>query len=332
MSTAVRQHFRVLQPDEQKQSENARAAYLSVVIPVYRAEAIVPELVRRLTESLAHVTADYEVILVNDGSPDGSWQQIEAACENEPRLVGIKLSRNFGQHCAITAGLEHARGQWIVVMDCDLQDRPEEIARLVGRAEDGYDLVFARRSRRTDTFCKKLTSKFFYSVLGYLTDTHQDPAIGNFGVYHRKVIDAILSMDDSIKYFPTMVKWVGFESTGIDVKHDPRLEGKTSYSLRRLIDLALNVVLSFSDKPLRLTARFGLFISFSSFCCAVYFLVQYFAGRILVLGFASLIISIWFLSGIIITLMGMLGLYVGRIFDQTKNRPAYLVDRIVKAD
>lgn len=303
--------------------------HLSVVSPVYLAENSVAELVRRCRDTLTKITDDFEIILVEDGSPDGSWEAIQHECSQDDCVVGVKLSRNFGQHYAITAGLQRSRGRWVVVMDCDLQDRPEEIERLLAKALEGYDLVFARRVQRADGLIKRLSSALFYRVLGYLTDTQQDPSIGNFGIYHRKVIDAVLAMNDHVKFFVTMVKWVGFRSTGVEVDHAERADGKTTYTLKKLIDLAINVILSFSDKPLRLTVRLGLAISATAFLFAFYNVYLYFAGRIGVLGFTSLIVSMWLLSGIMITLIGMLGLYVGRIFDQTKQRPTFIIDQVL---
>lgn len=302
---------------------------ISIVSPVYRAEKTVAHLVQRCRDAIAPISSEFEIVLVDDGSEDTSWQAIEKECSADDRVKGVKLSRNFGQHYAITAGLQQSQGQWVVVMDCDLQDRPEEIPRLWTAANQGHDLVFARRACRADGVIKRMTSKVFYKVLGYLTDTQQDPTIGNFGIYHRKVIDAVLAMNDQVKFFATMVKWVGFNSSAIDVEHDERADGATTYSLRKLIDLALNVILSFSDKPLRLTVRLGLSISMTALAFAFYNVCMYFAGRITVMGFTSLIVSIWLLSGVMITLIGMLGLYVGRIFDQTKNRPTFIVDRLV---
>ena len=327
MNSTAAQLLRILQPGSNEEQGQPSQPLISVVIPVYQAGRIVGPLVRRLAGALNEITAQYEVILVDDGSQDDSWGAIERQCAEDERLKGIKLSRNFGQHSAITAGLEQSRGQWVVVMDCDLQDQPEELSRLYAKALAGYDIVFARRAARTDGWIKKFFSRAFFATLGYLTDTRQDPTIGNFGIYNRKVIAAILEMDDYVKFFPTMVKWVGFDAAEIDVQHGQRFEGKTTYSTKALCDLAINTILSFSDKPLRLTVRFGLFISVVSLLFAALHIYLYFAGKITVMGFTALIVSLWLLSGIVITLIGMLGLYVGKIFDQTKCRPVFIVDR-----
>jgi dolichol-phosphate mannosyltransferase len=240
---------------------------------------------------------------------------------------GVRLSRNFGQHRAITAGLEQCRGEWVVVMDCDLQDQPEEVPALYAHALTGYDLVFARRVERQDSWLKRMSSKYFYRTLSYLTGTHQDPAIANFGIYHRKVITAVLAMRESIRYFPTMVRWVGFRSSALPVDHAERSEGKSSYSFRGLINLALDIILAYSDKPLRLTVKLGLMVSLASFVMTLIMLGRFLAGHILVLGYTSLIISIWFFSGLLLSVMGMVGLYLGKTFEQVKNRPIYLIDR-----
>ncbi len=193
---------------------------LSIVSPVYLGAPFIDELVRRVKEAAEAVAMEYEIILVNDGSPDNSWEIIERICAQDEKVIGLNLSRNFGQHYAITAGLVHTRGEWIIVMDCDLQDRPEEIKRLVKKAQEGYDLVLARRSQRRDGFIKRLFSRWFYRSLSWLTGIPYDHGVANFGIYRRKVIDAILNMGDSIRYFPTMVVWVGFKKETIDVQHD----------------------------------------------------------------------------------------------------------------
>ena len=299
--------------------------HISIVSPVYRAEKIVSELVRQLHESLSTITDDYEIVLVNDASPDNSWLAIRAECEKDKRVKGINLSRNFGQHYAITAGLSYAKGEWVVVMDCDLQDRPDEILNLYKKAQEGYDSVFAQRIERKDTFFKRFFSKMFYALFSYLTDTKQDPTVANFGIYNRLVIEAVLSMKDQIRYFPTMVQWVGFRKCYLPVEHAERLEGETTYNFRSLLRLALNNIIAFSDKPLRLTVKIGFFIAFLSLLVGIAYFVLYLTNHIKVLGFTTMVLSLWFLSGIVISILGILGLYLGRIFEKVKNRPTYII-------
>lgn len=306
--------------------------HISVISPIYRGEKMLDELIERLHQNLSSICKNYEIILVNDASPDNSWSKIESICHNDSKVKGINLSRNFGQHYAITAGLNYARGEWVVVMDCDLQDRPEEIVHLYTKAQEGFDSVFAQRVERQDNFLKKLSSKLFYFVFSYLTETKQDATIGNFGIYNRKVINAILSMHDQVRYFPTMVKWVGFNQFAMPIEHAERAEGTSSYSFKALINLALNNIIAFSDKPLRLAAKCGFYISLISLIIGVIYIYRYFNGYIHVLGYASMIISIWFIGGIIMSLSGILGIYLGKIFDRVKDRPTYIVSESLNID
>jgi dolichol-phosphate mannosyltransferase len=254
---------------------------------------------------------------------------MEQIAKTNKRVKAVKLSRNFGQHYAITAGLDHANGDWIVVMDCDLQDQPEEIAKLYAKALEGYDVVLARRYERKDTFLKRFFSASFYRTLGYLTGSKMDESVANFGIYSRNAINAVISMRESIRYFPTMIKWVGFPTAKVDVEHDERQDGKSSYNLKRLFNLALDIILAYSDKPIRLVVKLGIYISLSAVFIAVYYLIKYLSGGVLVPGFASLIISVWLLSGIIISTLGVVGLYVGKTFEGVKKRPIYVVEKII---
>ncbi|WP_201986404.1 glycosyltransferase family 2 protein [Hymenobacter rubidus] len=304
--------------------------FLSIVSPVYRADATVEELVRRLVKALEPISPQFEIILVDDRSPDDSWQQIQAQATRDPRVRGLRLSRNFGQHRAILAGLEQCQGEWIVVMDCDLQDQPEEIPQLLAQAQTGFDLVLARRVERQDSWVRRYYSALFYWLLSYLTGTAQDPAIANFGVYHRKVIAAVLAMRESASYFPLMVRWVGFRRLDVPVAHASRGGGSSSYSFSRMSNLALDIILAYSDKPLRLTVKLGLVVSGTTFVMILVMLFRFLNGQIVVLGYTSLILSIWFFSGLVLSVLGMVGLYLGKTFEQVKNRPLYLVDEVSK--
>jgi len=302
---------------------------ISLVVPVYGCKDVLHELVRRVDTVLSEFIPAYEVVLVEDGCPSYSWEEVELLAKANPHVKGLKLSRNFGQHEAITAGLRHAKGDWVVVMDCDLQDRPEEIPRLFAKANEGYDIVFARRVDRQDSFLKRMSSHFFYQVLGYLTDTKLDATVANFGIYSRKVVRAVLSMGESLRYFPVMVRWVGFSSAGIDVEHSERCGGGTSYSWNRLFALALGVMVSFSDKPLRLIVKIGFWMSMLSAISAVVVVVKVFAGEVMVQGWASVMVSLWFIGGLLMVMMGVVGVYVGKVFDEAKSRPVYVVDKVV---
>jgi glycosyltransferase involved in cell wall biosynthesis len=301
--------------------------HISIVSPVYRAENIIPELVVRIQNSVSKITNNYEIILVEDGGPDKSWDVIETIANKNQYVKGIKLSRNFGQHYAITAGLDHASGDWVIVMDCDLQDRPEEIAKLYHKAQEGFDIVLAKRWDRKDNYFKRQFSRIFYRTLGYLTGSEQDESIANFGIYKKNVIDSIKLMRESIRFFPTMVKWVGFKSVNIEVEHQERYEGITSYNFKNLMNLAIDIILAYSDKPIRLLIKTGLIISLISFIVAMIYFYKWLSGEVVVMGYTSLIISLWLLSGVIIATLGVVGLYVGKTFEGVKRRPIYIIEK-----
>lgn len=299
---------------------------ISVVIPLFRCERYLEELSERLHGTLAGLSVTYEIIYVDDSSPEGDWRVVKALCEKDTGTKAIGLSRNFGQHYAITAGLEAATGEWVVVMDGDLQDQPEEIPNLYQVAVSGYDMVCAQRQLRKDSVIKRTGSRVFYRIFSYLTGIRQDPSVANFGIYHRKVVEAVLSMGDVIRYFPAMVQWVGFRSAKLPVSHAPRLNGRSSYSIRQLSNLAFNNMIAFSEKPLWLTVRAGFILSVAAAIIGLVYLVLYLADRITVTGYASLIISLWFLSGVIIFILGIVGIYIGKIFQRVKDRPLYIVN------
>jgi len=302
---------------------------ISIVSPVYRAEKILPILVSEINLVMERIGEDYEIILVDDRSPDNSWEVMKVLSSQNSKIKSIRLSRNFGQHSAIFAGLTKAKGDWVVVMDCDMQDQPKEIAKLYKKALEGYDIVLGQRENRKDKFLKKLSSKLFYKVFNYLSGGQFNNEIGNFGIYKKKVIDSILNINDYIKFFPLFINWVGFKSVSIPIEHGEREEGKSSYSISRLLKLAFNAIISFSDKPLRLFINFGLGISILSFVLGIYYLYLSITHKITQPGFSSLILSIWFLSGIIISCIGIVGVYLGKTFDQAKGRPTFIIDEEV---
>lgn len=302
---------------------------ISIVSPVYRAEKILPILVSEINLVMERIGEDYEIILVDDRSPDNSWEVMKVLSSQNPKIKSIRLSRNFGQHSAIFAGLTKTKGDWVVVMDCDMQDQPKEIAKLYKKALEGYDIVLGQRENRKDEFLKKLTSKLFYKVFNYLSGANFDNNVANFGVYHQKTIKSILDMGDYVKFFSLFINWIGFKSVSIPIEHGEREEGKSTYSVGRLFKQAFNVIISFSDKPLRLFINFGLSISVLSFIVGIYYLYLALTGKIAQPGFSSLILSIWFLSGIIISCIGIVGVYLGKTFDQAKGRPTFIIDEEV---
>jgi len=299
--------------------------HLSVVSPVYRAEACLEELCRRVTEAVSPITSDFEIVLVEDGGPDRSWEVIRRLAGQDPHIRGLRLSRNFGQHHAITAGLQAARGEWVIVMDCDLQDRPEEIPRLYAKALEGFDCVFARRLARKDALRKRLTSWVFYKAFNYLTDLHYDGAAANFSILRRQVVHELLRLNEAVRFYGGFVHFVGFRRAAIDVAHDTRFAGQSSYGFLKLWRLSIGFILAYSNKPLRLCVRLGFAMSLVSFGLAAWYLVRALLEGIPVLGWASLIISIFFSTGLIVLSIGVVGLYVDRIFSEVKRRPHFVI-------
>lgn len=303
------------------------SAHLSVVIPVYKAENCLDELYLRLKAALETISAEFEIVLIEDCSGDNSWRVIERLAAVDPRVRGIQFSRNFGQHNGITAGLDHCHGDWIVVMDCDLQDRPEEIPRLYAKAKEGYDVVLARRGLRQDPPIKRVTSWLFYKVFSYLADIAYDGQIGNFRIMSRKVVDNFRRMGEQMRFFGGLVQWMGFPTVSIEVTHAERSDGKSTYTFSKLWKLASEIIIAYSDKPLRMAVRLGFLMAIISFCYGAYILSHALVFGSPVPGWNSLIISLYFIGGMIISILGIIGIYLGKTFDESKKRPLYIIRR-----
>jgi len=301
-------------------------AHISVVIPVYRAESCLEELYRRLKAALEPLTADFEIMLVEDCGGDRSWPLIVELAQRDPRVKGIQFSRNFGQHYGITAGLDRCNGDWVVVMDCDLQDRPEEIPRLYAKAQEGHEIVVARRGKRSDPLLKRFSSWLYYSVFSWLADMDYDPQAGNFRILSRKVINNYRNMRERSRFFGSLINWMGFPFTSIDVQHDERFAGDSSYTFGKLWRLGAETIIAYSDKPLRIAVRLGFFIATCAFLYGLYILFLALFHGSPVTGWSSLIVSIYFMGGVIVAILGILGIYLGKTYDETKCRPLYVIN------
>ena len=299
--------------------------FISVVSPVYKSEKIVDELVKRLSESLSKITENYEIILVEDGGGDSSWLKIEENCIRDKRVKGIKLSRNFGQHYAITAGLSRASGDIIVIMDCDLQDDPVHIKKLLDEFGNGYDVVFTRRIGRKHSFFKMITAKIYNSLFKMFSDKNYDLNVGSMTMISRRVMDEFLKLRDQDRLYIQLIKWVGFRSTYVPVEHRERYEGSSTYSISKLFVTALQGWTSYSDKLLRLSIYTGLIISILSLLAGLSIVLSYFLLKFQP-GWPSLIVAILFSTGLILMSIGIAGIYIGKIFEQTKQRPLYIID------
>ncbi len=302
---------------------------LSIVSPVYKAENIVDELVKRVVDEAQKITLDFELILVEDGSPDNSWKAIERNSVKDKRVKGIKLSRNFGQHYAITAGIDNAEGNFIIIMDCDLQDDPIYFIKLIDKAKEGYDIVYTYKESRKHSFFKNMTAKLYNKIFNYLIDNKSISSDNNIGAYSlisRKVADAFMSYNDYHRHYLMVLRWLGFHTGYIKIEHKVRFEGKSSYTFSKLIKHAIDGITSQSDKLLRIFVGIGLTISTLSFLSILLIIIMYLTNGFKS-GWASLIVVILFSTGIILTSIGVIGIYLGKTFEQTKNRPLYFIDK-----
>lgn len=298
---------------------------LSVVIPVYNESSLIEELVKRVKFNLQVITENFEIIVIDDGSKDNTWDLIELESKKENRIRGIKFSRNFGHHYAITAGLQNTKGEWVVVMDGDLQDRPEVIPDLYNKVLEGYDLVFANRKQRTDSRTYLVFQRIFYLLLNFLTGLEFDHRQANFSIISHKVVDAFRTFSENSRYYMTTIRWLGFNSTSIDVVHDFRFSGKSSYSLSKRLKLAVDIIISFSERPLRFTVGLGLMMSLTSVLAGIAIIFRKITSGFSEIGWAGLMVSIFFTTGIVLMVLGIMGIYIGKIFLQVKNRPLYVI-------
>lgn len=298
---------------------------LSVVIPVYGCKAALTELCDRLEKTLTSITKNYEIILVNDACPQNSWGVIEKLCSTNKHVKGIELSRNFGQMKAILAGLDNTTGDYVIVMDCDLQDKPEEIPKLLNKLDEGYDIVFAKRISRKDKKRKIFIAKLFYKFYSFAVGQKYDPELCNFCIAKKEVIDAYCKMREEHRAFVMYLQWLGFKQTSIPVEHQERKSGKSSYNLKKRLKLAFEILLSQSDKFLRLIVGFGITLSILSFVAIVTLIICYIVIPEQVPGWTSTITAICLMGGINIVVVGIVGLYVGNIFVQVKERPLYII-------
>ena len=310
-------------------SDNSHS--FSVVIPVYGCVECLDELCRRITATLDTLTSRYEIILVNDRSPDCAWEKITVLQQQYPQVKGIQLSRNFGQHIAISAGLSEAKGDYAVVMDCDLQDPPEKIADLYNKIKEGYDLVLARRVERNHSLFRIVTAKAYFWMMSRLTEENVDGSYGSYSMLSRKVIDGFLQFGERDRHYLFIIRWLGFKNASIDYTHEARTIGQSSYSFGRLLQHAVDGLFFQSTVFLRWIVTLGMIFALLGVGLATYFIYQYYIN-VPVAGWTSLAVLLLICTGVIISSLGVIGLYIGKIFSQTKGRPLYLVDCILESD
>jgi dolichol-phosphate mannosyltransferase len=299
--------------------------HLSVVIPVLNEETLIQELINRVTLNCEEITNDYEVIIVDDGSTDNTWLKISDISNLNKKITGLRFSRNFGHHYALTAGLHETNGEWVIVMDGDLQDRPEVIPELYKKSQEGYEVVFVSRINRPEKIYYRVLQKIFYWFLKKLSGLNFDSSQANFSIINRKVVDSFKSFPENARFYGSTILWLGFKRSKIFAEHGERLSGKASYTLRKRLRLASDIILSFSDRPLKFAIGAGIFISTISIFAAGWIIFAAINWGYSVIGWASLICSIFFFSGTILIFLGIIGIYLGRVFQEVKSRPLYII-------
>lgn len=302
--------------------------HISIVSPVYRAESCVAELCRRLKLAIKPITEDFEIILVEDRGPDNSWAVIQQEARLDSRVCGIRLAKNFGQHRAITAGLDIARGDWVVVMDCDLQDPPEAIPRLYAKALEGYEIVAAQFEERVESTLRQKISQSFWAVLSRLAGISFDHRIGNFRIMSQRVVENFRSYREQSRLLGGIISLMGFTSTTLSLTRNERYAGKSSYTLRKLMAVAVDITMAYSDKPLKLSVIAGMVIAGLALLAGIFIFLLGLGGLIEVPGWASVMVSLYLIGGLIIANLGVIGYYIGKTFDETKRRPLYVIENV----
>jgi glycosyltransferase involved in cell wall biosynthesis len=297
---------------------------LSIVVPVYGCVACLRALSQRVSRTLDRDGTDWELIFVDDESPDESWSVLEELSHADDRIHALRLSRNFGQHSAITAGLAEARGHRVAVMDCDLQDPPEELPRLLATARDGWDIVLTKRDRRRQAWHRRVGARAYFRARNKLLGLEVDPEYSTLSVLSRGVVDAYLRLGDRDRQYMLILHWLGYRRTVVSLQHSERFEGKSSYTLSKLIQVALDGMFFQTTVLLRWIVYLGFAVALAGLVLAVALVVLYFVNRPLP-GFTSLAVLILLVGGFIILSTGVTGLYVGKIFEQVKGRPLYVV-------
>jgi glycosyltransferase involved in cell wall biosynthesis len=301
---------------------------ISIVVPVFNESGIIQELIKRIKLNVVRISKDYEIIIVDDGSLDSTWDEILNESKQEVRVKGIKLSRNFGHHNALTAGINHASGEWVIIMDGDLQDRPEVIPELYQKTKEGFDVVFVSRQNRPEKFYYIAIQKIFYLILRNLSGVKFNSKQANFSIINKKVVEAYKQFPEAARFYASTIYWLGFSRSEIIADHGTRFNGKPSYTFRKRIRLAYEIIVTFSERVLQAAIIIASFASLSSILLSLKIVMRGFGSgnaieTMVILATVSLI-----LLGILIFLFGIIGLYIGQIFIQVKNRPLYVVDSL----
>jgi len=305
---------------------------ISIVIPLLNEEGNIKVLYESLLPVVEKISADYEIVFVDDGSKDSSFDIITKISQLNKRVLGISLSRNFGHQIALSAGLEHASGEAVVMLDADMQHPPEIIIDLYNKYKEGFDIVNTIRTETADVgIFKKITSYYFYKLINRLSDIHIEPAAADFRLMNRKTVNAFLQMKEKDRFTRGLVSWMGFKQAQIEYIAPQRFAGKSKYSLLKMFRFAADGITAFSAKPLRVSFFAGIIVSFTGLLYAIYAVFQYFGGKNIP-GWTSILVSILIIGGIQLISIGIIGEYLARVFNEAKNRPMYLVKEYTKSE
>lgn len=302
---------------------------LSVVIPIYNESELVEELLKRTNKVLVEMGIEHEIVLIDDGSIDDSWLKIVKLKEKYSNLRSFKFSRNFGHHYAISAGLREAHGQFAVVMDGDLQDRPEVIPELFKKINEGFDIVFVARQNRPESKLYLLLQRVYYFTLNTLSGLEFNPKYANFSIINRKVIDSFNQLNENTRFYGSSILWLGYLKGEVSAQHGIRFAGKPSYTIGKRIRLAIDVIVAFSDRPLKVAIYIGILQAVVSLLFVIELITNYLSNNSFESIQEVILASIFMSTGVIVLILGLIGIYIGRIYRETKMRPLYVIsDRV----
>jgi polyisoprenyl-phosphate glycosyltransferase len=309
------------------------AQRISVVVPAYNEELVINETHKRLNDALSSIAADYEIIYVNDGSRDKTIEILKEIGAKDSHVRILNFSRNFGHQVAVTAGIQHATGDAVVLIDADLQDPPELIKEFVRKWQEGYDVVYAiRKSRAGETWFKKITAAIYYRTLRKLIDIEIPLDTGDFRLMSRKVVDSLNAMPERHRFIRGLVSWVGFKQIGVEYERQERFAGETKYPLKKMIKFALDGITAFSYKPLQLASWLGVYAALIGFVGILAIIALKFLTQVTVQGWSSLMVVVLFIGGVQLGILGIMGEYLGRIYDEVRGRPLYLLQERIGFD